>query len=216
MSITDAAGATLLSTELNRRQDGIITPYYSMDVTFTEPGLYQAELTEVDGTAAEPIPIEFLVIDPTEGTIPQVGDPLPALDTPTTADPMGIEQLCTRAAQCPFHELNLANSVTNGRPTVLLVATPGFCQTDICGPVVDLLIDAAATRADLDVIHLEVWNDPSAFAAGQFPDLVAAVDELGLTFEPSLFVADATGTIVSRLDMTFDAGELADALALVS
>ena len=147
--------------------------------------------------------------------IPQVGDPLPAVATPTTADPLGVDPLCTRAVPCPFHDLDLATVVGNGRPTVLLVATPGFCQTDICGPVVDLMIDAGETRDDLDLIHCEVYVDPSEFASGGFPDLVPAVEALALPFEPSLFVPDAAGIIVARLDTTFDRRELTDVLSLV-
>ena len=60
-----------------------------------------------------------------------------------------------------------------------------------------------------------MYVDPSEFANGGFPDLVPAVEALALPYEPALFVADADGTIVARLDTTFDRSELAEALALV-
>jgi hypothetical protein len=46
--------------------------------------------------------------------------------------------------------------------------------------------------------------------------LAPIIDTYGLTFEPSLFVADATGTVRTRLDNVYDRTELRDALASVS
>jgi hypothetical protein len=39
------------------------------------------------------------------------------------------------------------------------------------------------------------------------------VDALGLTFEPSLFLAAPDGTVTDRLDSIFDGAELDEALA---
>ena len=69
---------------------------------------------------------------------------------------------------------------------MLLISTPGFCQTDICGPVLDLLIDEAGDRTDLNVIHAEVYVDPSDFATGGFPELTPAVNAMALPFESAL------------------------------
>lgn len=204
-------GEVVVESTVERRGEGIITPYYPLPITFDAPGLYLAELSNLPEVPG----IEFLVAPVADVAIPQVGDALPATPTATTADTLGVTELCSRAVPCEFHELDLADVVANGRPTVLLIATPGYCQTDICGPVVDLLIDEAASRDDLDVIHAEVYVDPSEFANGGFPDLVDVVNDLALPFEPSLFVADGEGTIVARIDTTFDRSELRDALALV-
>ena len=108
----------------------------------------------------------------------------------------------------PFHEIDLVDAVANDKPTVLLISTPGFCQTDICGPVLDLLIDEAGDRTDLNVIHAEVYINPSDFATGGFPELTPAVNAMALPFEPAIFVAAADNSIRARLDTTFDRSEL--------
>ena len=77
------------------------------------------------------------------------------------------------------------------------------------------LIDAADGRDDLDVIHAEVYVDPSEFSSGGFPDLTPIVQATNLPFEPALFVLDGDGTVQARLDTTFDRSELAEALSLV-
>ena len=207
-------GTTIVHQTTARRADGIITPYYSLPVTFGAPGQYEAAL--VDHPDVSPVP--FLVVDASEVTIPQVGDSLPLVATATTDDARGVNPICTRAVPCPFHERSFADVAANDRPTVLLIATPGFCQTDICGPVVDLLIDEVADtgRTDLDAIHVEVYVDPSAFESGGFPDLTPLVDRLTLPFEPVLFVLGPRGEVRARLDTTFDRSELREALALVT
>ena len=205
------AGTPVFEATIDRRVDGIITPYYPATLTFDSATRYRAELPQFPDVA----PVEFLVADPADVAIPQVGDPLPAVPTPTVDDPKGVTPICTRAIECPFHGIDLVDAAANDKPTVLLIATPGFCQTDICGPVVDLLIDEAGDRSDLNVIHAEVYVDPSDFASGGFPDLTPAVEAAALPFEPALFVADAGNTVVARLDTTFDRSELADALALL-
>ena len=204
------ADGNLLETAVERRVDGIITPYYAATLTFPAAGQYTASLPGHPDVA----PVDFLVLDRAAVPIPQVGDPLPVVPTATFDDLKGVADLCTRAVECPFHEIDLIDAAANDKPTVLLIATPGFCQTDICGPVVDLLMDEAADRDDLNVIHAEVYVDPSDFETGAFPDLTDVVNAAALPFEPALFVADADNVILARLDTTFDRSELRAALAL--
>lgn len=206
-------GTTVAEEMVERRSEGIITPYYPMVLAVDRPGRFEASLPGHPEVAAVP----FLVVDSDEVTLPTIGETLPAIETPTLDDALGVDPLCTRAVPCPFHEHSFAEVAANGRPTALLIATPGFCQTDICGPVVDLLIDelAAAGRDDIDAIHAEVYVDPSVFETGAFPDLTPLVAAIDLPFEPVLFVLDGRGTVAARLDLTFDRRELRDALGLV-
>jgi hypothetical protein len=191
------------------RREGIITPYYALEFTPPRVGTYVAS---TEGAA----PVEFLVVEASEVGIVQLGDPMRPVETPTVEDALGVDPVCTRAVPCPFHEVSLADALESGLPTVLLVATPGFCQTDICGPVVDLLIDEVEDRDDLAVVHAEVYVDPVAdFASGEFPATTPVVETYSLPYEPQLVVADAAGTIVARLDTIWDRSELRDAMAAV-
>ncbi len=198
----------LIQETLPARRDGTPTPYYPIRFTFPEPGEYTVQLADHPDVT----PVPFIVTDRESVEIPQPGDTLPVVDTPTVVDARGVTPICTRGTQCPFHDHNLADVVGNGRPTVLLIATPGFCQTAVCGPVVELLIDQSADHGDVDFIHAEVYNDPSEFDTGQFPQTTDIVTALGLPFEPVLMAVDASGTIVSRLDAVWDGSELAEVL----
>lgn len=189
--------------------------YYPVIFTPPAAGIHVARLLDQD----EPTEHQFLVGEPGQTAIPQPGDRLPAVHTATTDDLRGIADLCTRTVDCPFHTVDLATALDSGdRPIVLSIATPGFCQTATCGPVIELLIEAAADRDDLHVVHAEVFVDAQAdvdagtFPAGPTSDIVAAFD---LPFEPMLVVARADGTVVRRLDGTYDRSELVETLALV-
>lgn len=215
LEIFDEGDARIAGGESIRRDLGVPTPYFS--VTFVPPaaGLYRAVFTNDFGTNLH----EFLVLEPGETAIPQPGDPLPAINTATLSDPRGVDPVCTRLEPCPFHEIDLVDALGAGdKPTILSIATPGFCQTAICGPVVDLLVDAAAGRDDLHIVHAEVYVDPhndegiASGAGGETTDVVAAYE---LPYEPVLFVVGADGIIRRRLDAVYDGSDLAEALALV-
>jgi len=211
-TIAISLAGTLIGSQVTARHaEGIITPYYPVEFIPPQPGQYEASLPDFP----EIDPVMFVVRDRAEVAIPFPGDPMRSVDTPTFENHRGVEPVCTRAVPCPFHELNLADVLHNGRPTVMVIATPGFCQTDICGPVVDLLIDLAPTRPDIDFIHAEVYVDPSVFETGKFPATTPAVDINELPFEPVLYVANSDATIMSTLSTTWDRTELADALTFV-
>jgi len=92
----------------------------------------------------------------------------------------------------------------------LLVATPAYCQTAICGPVLDLLLAEHTKRADFVMVHAEVYTDDTISTPAP------AVTAYHLNFEPCLFVANAKGAITARLDSIWDASELTAALDTAS
>ena len=215
LDIFNDADELIAGAEAIRRDVGVPTPYFSLFFTPPEAGLYRTVFTNDAGTSEH----QFLVLDPSETTIPQPGDLLPPVNTATSVDARGVDPICTRIEPCPFHETDLVDALGAGdKPTILSIATPGFCQTAICGPVIDLLIDAAATRDDLHIVHAEVYLDPNndeGLAAGLGGNVTDIIDAYGLPYEPVLFVADADGIIKRRLDAVYDGSELAEALALV-
>jgi hypothetical protein len=191
---------------VSRRGDDVDRAYYPFVTTFPTPGIWSIEADLGDGrTLRSEVNVNADV------AVAQVGEPLPVAPSPTTTDPVGVTNLCTQDPPCPFHEVSLADAVTQGRPVAVLVSTPEFCQVGICGPVLDLLTEAAASRPDLTVIHVEVYTEGTTGETGPASPLV--VDTFQLTYEPVLFVADATGTVAARLDNIYDGPELAEALA---
>lgn len=180
-------------------------PYWPLVVDLKEPGTYIISLLGFDAAGAA-----FQVKDASEVAIPTVGSPLPPIDTPTTQNARDITPICTRKPEpCPLHDVNLRDALTMGKPVVYLLGTPAYCQTGTCTPALDALLSAHKSFGDQAIfIHAEVYTDKTATVSAP------AVTGHKMTFEPALFITDATGKLVERLDAIFDSSEVLDALRL--
>lgn len=198
--------------EVPSHDAGLPTAYFPMVVTIDEAGFYEA-VSEADGSD---LSAAFQVSAPDEIDIPRAPQPFPSVTTPTTADPAGVDPICTREPPCPLHAVELTTALGK-EPVALLVSTPAFCQTAICGPVLDLFVDAEAEFPDVTFIHVEVYASAEEVEAeGLQAPLAPAVEALGLPFEPALFLIAADGTIAERIDVVYDQVELRDSLATIA
>ncbi len=202
------------TVNLLRYSEGIPTPYFLLEFELTEGnrGICQLKV-EING--AEQI-VEFRVVGKDETDLIQIGESMRSVDTPTFEDPADFDPLCTRYEPCPFHQTNLSEALENNHPTVLMISTPGFCQTSICGPVLELLIELPRDP-NWNVIHAEVYTHPREIAEGKnIQELIApVVRTYGMDFEPCLIVADSKNTVTARLDYAFDKKEIEGSLGSV-
>ena len=197
--IRDEAGDEVAAISVPRRGEGLSVPYWSVTATIPERGLYEMA---IDGATGDPTP--FLIFDADEIAFPAVSTPLPPFDTPTTSDARGVDPICTRLdGPCPFHDVTLTEALALGKPVVYLIGTPAHCATATCGPGLEFLIDAASEYADrATFVHAEVYADPEA------TKLAPAVTSIGIDYEPIIWITDASGTVVRRIDTVWDADEL--------
>jgi hypothetical protein len=202
-------GTAVASFTVPRHDRGIITPYYPVVFTPPEPGDYEIR-SNLPGPATP-----FKVAAREQLSVVQIGDKLRPVDTPTTADARGVDPVCTRTVPgpCPFHDRTLTEAMAGGRPVVFIISTPGFCQTEICGPVLELAIEAAPAHTDFAIVHAEVYVAPEQ---GDLTKTTPAIATYGLAWEPSLYVADATGTVTARLDFLWDGAEFDQAVASIA
>ncbi len=203
--VRDAEGAIVIpSISAKRRRIDDAVSYWDFRPALETIGIYYLV---IDG--GTPDGGAFQINDPATVAIPYVGRPLPAFATPTTADARGVDPICTRldGGPCPFHTMTLTEALAAGTPVAYLIGTPAHCQFGTCAPGLEFLINASKRLGDrLTVVHAEVYTDDSATIA------TPAVDAYNLTFEPTLFLADAAGTIVQRLDAAWDQSELDEEL----
>jgi hypothetical protein len=209
VTVLDAAGDEVGSAiEVPRHAEGLPRAYFPLRFTAEKPGIYTGR-TEVEGEVLE---MAIQVDEAGDVSVIQPGEELPAMATPTTADAQGVDPICTADPMCPLHEVTVAAALADGRPLALLVSTPAFCQIQICGPVLDVLLGVTADHPDVRFLHAEVYAHPHEETDTKAP----VVDELGLTFEPCLVLVGADGKVVDRLDTIFDATEASEALASLS
>jgi hypothetical protein len=147
------------------------------------------------------------VVVSNEDAPPDVGDPAIASKTPTLASTGGdASKLTTRTA--PDESLlrySVADSLQARAPFVVTFATPKFCASRTCGPVVDV-VEEVQRRLDDDrvrFIHVEVYegNDPTK-GYNQW------MREWNLPTEPWTFLVNDRGTIVDRFEGTVSVNEL--------
>ena len=139
-----------------------------------------------------------------DGAVPDVGDPAPAIHTPTAAEVGGdIGRIDTRDPPSSMHEVDFAD-VVGREPVILLFATPELCKSRVCGPVVDVTEQVKAERGGgVNFIHQEIYTD-NEVEKGFRPQVLA----WRLPTEPWAFAVDRSGTVVARLEGAFSAGEL--------
>lgn len=184
-------------------------PYFRTTYRFDKPGQYAMVVDNEGkrgGTAVE-------VIDANATEVPLVGEQLIPVATPTTADPRGVDPICTRNPPCPFHTASLDDALKAGKPVVAIFSTPALCQSRVCGPVLDVLVkESESMREQVEFVHVEVWKSMNVdFSKAE--SLTPGMQAYHLTFEPIAFFADDTGKILERLDGPFDALECRDALS---
>ena len=197
--VRDERGGTIGTIEAPRRGTGLDVPYWTITAEIPTQGLYEFAL---DGAIGDPTP--FLIFDASEVSIPAVGTALPPVETPTADNPRGVDPVCTRLdGPCPFHDVTLTDALAAGRPVVYLIGTPAHCQTATCGPGLEFLIDASKQYADVAIfVHAEVFADPEG------TEVAPAVTDYTLDYEPVIWITDAAGTVVRRIDIVWDADEL--------
>lgn len=132
---------------------------------------------------------------PESSPLPAPGQEAVAVATPTEQDTMGFERLCTLDPPCGMHEVSLDEALAQGRPAVLLFATPAYCQTVVCGPSVQILEDVRRNGHPETVafVHCEIYVDAGATVA-------EPVQQWRLPSEPWMFTIGSDGVIVDRID----------------
>ncbi len=140
--------------------------------------------------------------------IPRPGQTAPRIHTPTAADVGGdLAKVTTRIPPDTQNKVDYANALGK-EPIMLLFATPQFCQSRVCGPVVDVAQQLQHEDGDKAAfIHMEIYNenDPSKGVRPQ----VRAFD---LPSEPWLFAIDDKGVVSSVVEGAFGIERMTAAL----
>lgn len=146
---------------------------------------------------------------------PAVGDPAPRSETPTLASAGGdLSKLSTATKPDPeLYRTSVAQALDAHEAFVVVFATPKFCESRACGPVVDVVDDM---RREFDgrgvrFVHVEVYtdNDPTK-------GVNRWMQEWNLPSEPWVFVVGADGRITAKFEGSASADELRAAIEPVA
>lgn len=183
------------------------TAVYVTDVDFPSDGEWRiaAVLKEDGKLSATLLPSVIVGGSP---RVPQVGDQAPLIHTPTPEDVGGdLSKITTRIPPDTQNRVDYADALGK-EPILLLFATPQFCQSRVCGPVVDVAEQVKQqNEGKAAFIHMEIYNDNDP-NKGTRPQVRA----FRLPSEPWLFAIDRSGTIVDVVEGAFGIEEMERAL----
>lgn len=173
---------------------------YVADVVLDTPGSWPAAAI-VGGTRHS---LAFSVA--ATATVPIPGEAAPRDASPTTANTLGVDPICTRDPVCPLHAVSLDTVIGKGKPVAVLFATPARCTSRYCGPVLDNLLTLVPKYQNaMTFVHVEIYKNSTT------EDLIPTVEAWKLPSEPWLFGIDRAGNITARLDAGMGRDEM-DAL----
>ena len=182
---------------------GDVTELYVTRLRLRSPGKYWVLAEPVGGRRIQAL--GNVVVKPRAAS-PAVGAPAPRSNTPTLRTQPDVSKLTTRHP--PDTELlrhSVAESVAARVPFVVVFATPQFCTSRTCGPVVDVVDRVRRDFAGSAVrfIHVEVYrdNDPAR-------GLNRWMREWRLPSEPWVFLVGRDGLIKAKFEGSVSIREL--------
>jgi hypothetical protein len=140
-----------------------------------------------------------------------VGARAPRSATPTLASTKGaVSKLTTRVP--PDRALlrySIAQTLADHKPFVVTFATPRYCTSRTCGPVVDVVdyVRRRFERRGIRFIHVEVYKDNRPSEGYN-----RWMRQWGLRTEPWTFVVDSSGRIRAKFEGSVSAEELESAV----
>ena len=191
--------------------------YQAEDVVFDRPGTWQvtasADVTDegpTELTAAFPVATEPALPAPGQRALRTRNLTMDSRDEP----PGAIDSRAADGGPVPdpeLHRWTIADAIEQGRPALVSFATPVYCESLLCGPVVDEVERLAQRYADRAVfIHVEIFYDnPAGEINEAAADWLLRNNDLR---EPWLYLIGADGTIVDRWGVLWDPEEVGAAL----
>ena len=181
---------------------------YAFNFEIPGPGTFQVTLNADSLGNLGPIGLVAVAEPPVVG----VGDTAPLSVTRTSADHALADITSDPEPDPGFYELTVAEAVRSG-PSVIIFATPAWCVSQACGPMLDQVKGLAADYPGLSFVHVEVYED---IHVSNVEDLVyvPSVFEWGLVAEPWIFVTDSSGRVSHSFEGAVSDRELAEAFDL--
>jgi hypothetical protein len=168
---------------------------YVTQVTFVYPGPWGLEILAQQGDGpveTARLSVNVLAVSPT----PMLGAPAPRSHNLIASDVSDLRQIDSSEPPDPrLHQTRIADAIAQGKPQVIVFATPKFCTSRVCGPVVDVVRTLLpAYGKQVVFIHQEIWQ------AGSPQKFSPTVEEWNLRSEPWIFVVDGQGMIRAKFE----------------
>jgi len=156
-------------------------------------------LVKAGGKQYQHLRTRFFVSE--KSNVPAVGSAVPHTTQPTTRDVKDVSEIDSSMPPRPeLHSMTVAAAIDSKQPTVVAWATPAFCQTRFCGPVIDEVVAPLAKEyaGKANFIHIEPYRLADARQGRLIP--IPEMAQWGLASEPYIFVVDAKGNVAAQFE----------------
>ena len=191
----------------------LLATLFVASAELTRTGWWGAELSVVvGGERADGLRLRLWVSERTGE--PMLGEPAPRSTQRVLRDVQDIAEIDTANPPMPeLHRLTVAEALDTGRPLVIAFATPAFCQTRFCGPVIEQVVRPLYERygEQAEFLHIEPFDIAEARNGRLVP--IPAIEEWGLTTEPWVFVIDRSGRVAAKFEGIISFEEVEAALS---
>jgi hypothetical protein len=180
---------------------------YVTRLTFARPGPWGIELQARDDNGSLATARITVTVSNAPQT-PALGTPAPRSRNLVASDVRDLRQIDTsQKPDLRLHQVRIADAIAQRKPQLIVFATPQFCTSRMCGPVVDIVRQLLPEyNKRVAFTHQEIWQD---FASKKvFP----TVEEWRLSSEPWTFVVDGQGIIQRKFEGLVTKRELEQAL----
>jgi hypothetical protein len=177
--------------------------FYITQVAFERPGPWGLEVLARQGD--EPVAVARLTVTILAAPrTPAPGTPAPRSQNLIASDVQDLRQIDTsNPPDARLHQVRIADAIAQGKPQVIVFATPQFCSSRVCGPMVDIVRTLLPAYGDRVVFtHQEIWQNVEA------QEFFPTVAEWNLQTEPWIFVVDGQGIVRAKFEGLTTAREI--------
>ena len=192
------------------RADSDVRGLYISRLTFAHSGPWGIELQARDDSGSLAT-ARLMVTVASAPQTPGLGTLAPRSRNLIASDVRDLHQIDTSQKPDPrLHQVRIVDAIDQRKPQLIVFATPQFCTSRMCGPVVDIVRHLLPEyNKRVAFAHQEIWQD---FASKKvFP----TVEEWRLVSEPWIFIVDSEGIIRAKFEGLVTGRELEAALQQV-
>ncbi len=182
-------------------EDAFAAVFYA-SVDFDRTGAWAASLdVEIEGERHRGLLVQpFNVLERTPE--PQIGDALPESPHLTLGDGADIAAVSSMTEPVPaMNELTVPEAVASGKPVLVAIATPAYCQTRFCGPLMESVVVPLWEEfgGEVQFVHVEPYELDEVRSSGRLVP-VPLLEDWQLQTEPWVFIAGRGGVVTAKFE----------------
>ena len=174
---------------------------FQANVDFDRTGDWGAEIdAEIEGERRRLRVQPFNVLDRTPE--PQVGDALPESPHLTLRETGDITIVSSMVEPIPeLNELTVAEAVATGNPVLVAIATPAYCESRFCGPLMEAIVVPLWEEfgGEVRFVHVEPYELEEVRATGRLV-AIPLLEDWQLQTEPWIFIAARGGAVTAKFE----------------